>query len=134
MNASQKEQLLEAARQVRIHAHAPYSNFKVGAAVLAGSGKIYAGVNVENASFPAGVCAECVAVASAVTAGEGKIDAVCVVTDMENPAAPCGVCRQVLAEFGPDMDVILASSNPDSPLVTTSMASLLPGHFNGDAL
>ena len=134
MNDEQREELLKRARTVREHAHAPYSKFKVGATVFATSGEIYAGVNVENASFPAGVCAECVAVAAAVTAGEQSLEAVCVVTDLPEPAAPCGVCRQVLAEFGPSMKVILASASDDLATVDTTMEVLLPGHFNGDAL
>ena len=69
-----------------------------------------------------------------MTAGEKSLEAVCVVTDMPEPAAPCGVCRQVLAEFGPEMKVILASTSDEISPVETTMDALLPGHFNGDAL
>ena len=134
MNDDDKRRLLEQARLVRSKAYAPYSKFQVGAAVMARDGQIFTGVNVENASFPAGVCAETNAVAAAVAAGEQDLVAVCVITQMSPPASPCGVCRQVLAEFGPNMQVVLATPNPEEPPVSMSLADLLPGHFNGDAL
>lgn len=126
--------LLAAARAVRKNAHAPYSQFYVGSAIWTEKGNIYVGANVENASYPAGVCAECVAVATAVSAGESVIEAVCVVTETSPPAAPCGVCRQVLAEFGPSMEVILATPRENEEIIITSMAALLPGHFSGGSL
>jgi cytidine deaminase len=119
--------LLRAAGRARGNAHAPYSGFKVGAAVLAG-GHIYSACNVENSSFPLSVCAERNAVAMAVAAGESRIDAVGVVGGATRPAAPCGGCRQVLAEFcGPDVPVTYAT--PDGAQETTTMAALLPASF-----
>jgi cytidine deaminase len=99
------ERLVAAARAARRRAYAPYSGFHVGAAVLAG-GRIYPGVNVENASYPLSVCAERNAVAAAVRAGRRAIDAVAVVAGEDEPTPPCGGCRQVLYEFGPEMLVV----------------------------
>jgi cytidine deaminase len=99
------ERLVAAAAKARKRAYAPYSGFHVGAAVLAG-GRIFAGVNVENASYPVSVCAERNAVAAAVAAGKTEIEAVAVVADADDPTPPCGGCRQVLNEFGPRMLVV----------------------------
>lgn len=119
--------LLRAATRVRKHAHAPYSNFAVGAAVLAG-GRIYAGVNVENSSFPQGSCAERSAICAAVSAGEKRVDAVAVVGGRKRPVPPCGGCRQVLSEFcGPDTPVVY--STPEGIQVETTMGELLPSAF-----
>jgi cytidine deaminase len=100
---------LTAARTARSRAYAPYSDFHVGAAVLAG-GEVFTGVNVENASYPLSVCAERNAVAAAVGAGQRTIEAVAVVADAEDPTPPCGGCRQVLNEFGPRMLVVCEGS------------------------
>jgi cytidine deaminase len=97
--------LVAAARDARPRAHAPYSGFHVGAAVLAGGG-VFTGVNVENASYPLSVCAERNAVAAAVVGGMTSIEAVAVVADADDPTPPCGGCRQVLNEFGPQMLVV----------------------------
>ena len=95
-----KDALFQAALEARRHAHAPYSRFAVGAAIRGASGAIYAGCNVENASFPEGWCAETSAIAAMVLAGERTIAEVCVVADSTAPVTPCGGCRQRLAEFG----------------------------------
>ena len=119
--------LLRAAAKVRKNAHAPYSEFRVGAAVLAG-GRIFAACNVENSAYPLSVCAERNAVAAAVAAGQKRIDAVAVVGGSDRPAAPCGGCRQVLAEFAaPDTPVVYAAPNGQS--VTTTLEALLPASF-----
>ncbi len=117
-----------AARAVRENAHAPYSRFRVGAAIRAASGRIYAGCNVENASYPEGTCAEAGAIAAMVAAGDTEIAEVLVIADAPGPVAPCGGCRQRLSEFaGPDVPVTLANLRGDTR--TVSMAELLPGAF-----
>ena len=125
------DRLVAAAAAARDHAYAPYSRFRVGAALLLPDGGVSSGCNVENASFGLAVCAERNAVAAAVVAGGRSFRALAVVTDVHPPASPCGACRQVLAEFG-DFPVILA--NPDGERLVTSVTALLPGAFGGDAL
>src|SRR5262245_55632073 len=107
--------------------YAPYSNFKVGAAVLAG-GEVFAGANVENASYPMSVCAERNAVAAAVNAGKRSIDAVAVVSLADEPTPPCGGCRQVLNEFGPQMLVTVESASGKRE--TWTLPEILP-HGSG---
>lgn len=103
--------LLALAEEIRSNAHAPYSHFQVGAALLTSSGKVYLGVNIENASYPAGICAERSAVSAAVTAGERDFTAIAICGGLASePCFPCGICRQVLSEFcGPDFPVILST-------------------------
>jgi cytidine deaminase len=125
-------ELIEAARAVRLNAYSPYSGFAVGAAVLAASGRVYVGCNVENASFPLTVCAERTAIGSAVAAGETRILKVAVITDTEPPASPCGACRQVIFELGSDAAVIVASLN--SHRHDTTIRALLPEGFDGAVL
>ncbi|HYV66729.1 MAG TPA: cytidine deaminase [Myxococcales bacterium] len=126
------DQLLRAAAEVRKNAYAPYSKFPVGAAVLA-DGRIHAACNVENSSFPLGVCAERNAVAMAVAAGATRIDAVAVVGGGARPSAPCGGCRQVIAEFAaPEAPVLYAT--PDGEPVTTTIGALLPAAFGPEDL
>ena len=119
--------LLEAARAARERAYAPYSEFSVGAAVLAGSGRIYPGCNVENASYGLTLCAERVAISSAVAAGEREFAAIAIVTQGTAPASPCGACRQFLVEFNPEMAVVLENERGDRQSFTAG--DLLPGFF-----
>lgn len=119
--------LIEAARTASRHAYCEYSRFQVGAAVLAESGKIYAGCNVENASYGLTNCAERSAIFAAVGAGERRIVAVAVYTPTPQPTSPCGACRQVLNEFGPAMRVICTCDGAER--IETTLDALLPGAF-----
>ena len=123
--------LIQAAIAARKWAYAPYSNYAVGAALLTVSGKIYDGVNVENAVYPTGTCAERVAVFKAVSEGEREFQAIAVVTS--NGGSPCGACRQVLAEFGLDTLVLIANDRGDL-IQQVSVADLLPGAFGREDL
>src|SRR5437867_1512191 len=101
--------LYEAARRVREHAHAPFSNFKVGAALETADGRVVTGCNVENATYGLTVCAERVAVFKAISEGHRKFVRVAVVADTAEPTPPCGACRQILWEFGGDLEVLLGN-------------------------
>ncbi|MBI3735647.1 cytidine deaminase [Candidatus Sumerlaeota bacterium] len=114
------------AKEASANAYAPYSKFKVGAAVAAG-GRIYTGCNVENASFGLTMCAERNAVAAAIAAGETTIEAIAIYTDTDDPTPPCGACRQVLAEFGGDIAIHLAAR--DGKTATYQLGELLPRSF-----
>jgi cytidine deaminase len=118
--------LIQTAIQARKWAYAPYSNYPVGAALLTTSGKVYDGVNVENAAYPTGMCAERVAVFKAVSEGERQFEAIAVVTD--NGGSPCGSCRQVLAEFGLETAVLVADGEGNL-IEETTVADLLPTAF-----
>lgn len=122
--------LEEAACSAREQAYAPYSHFAVGAAVLGGSGTIYRGVNVENASYGLTICAERSAIASAVSAGERRLRAVAVCT--ENGVTPCGACRQVIREFTADCPIYLLDARGNRR--QTSLAELLPQSFGSSDL
>jgi len=126
------QRLVSAAKQVRKKAHAPYSKFRVGAAVIDEKGRIHVGCNVENASYGLTVCAERNAVAAAVAAGAKSLRAVAIVTSMNPPASPCGACRQVLAEFGSaDMKVVLVcDTKAKRAQVETTLGALLPRAFS----
>lgn len=119
--------LLKAATEVRERAYVPYSDFKVGAALLTESGQVITGCNFENASLGATICAERGAVAHALARGERKFVALAVIADFPEPVMPCGICRQVLAEFAPDMPVIMANVKGDRRTMT--VRELLPGIF-----
>ena len=120
------DELVAAARDAQAKAYAPYSNFLVGAAVLS-EGQVFTGVNVENAAYPIGVCAERIAVGAAVTAGKRRISAVAVVGSSTEPTPPCGGCRQFIAEFGPDIVVI--AETDDGRRSEWRIAELLPDAF-----
>ena len=121
--------LLQAAGNVRENAYAPYSNFKVGAAIRAASGAIYAGCNVENVAYPEGTCAEAGAIAAMVAAGETVLTEVLVVADSPAPVPPCGGCRQKLVEFG-GPEVVLTMCTTDGKTRSMTLAEILPGRFD----
>lgn len=123
--------LIEAAKKYRESAYAPYSNFKVGAAVLTRSGKVFGGCNVENASYPVGCCAERTAICKAVSEGERDLEAIAIVADTEDPCAPCGMCRQFIAEFGIPR-IFMANMKGAVKVVTPE--ELLPFSFSGKDL
>jgi cytidine deaminase len=113
-------------------AYAPYSNFRVGAAVLATDGSITEGCNVENAAYPCGICAERSAVAAAVARGNRSFEAVVIATEADEPTPPCGMCRQVLVEFSPQMLVVAV--NRDGREARWSLEELLPKAFTPHSL
>jgi cytidine deaminase len=122
----QRSELIALANQVRKRAYAPYSKYRVGAALRTKSGRLFTGVNVENAAYPTSLCAERVAVFKAVSEGEQEFEAIAVVTD--NGGAPCGSCRQVLAEFGLETCVLIADGK-GRLLREMTVAELLPEAF-----
>ncbi len=122
----QKQELIRAAGQARELAYAPYSDYRVGAALLTSSGQVFSGVNVENAAYPTCMCAERVAIYKAVSEGVRQFTAIAVVTT--NGGSPCGSCRQVMAEFSLDMVVLIANSE-GKLLQESTVAGLLPGAF-----
>ena len=120
--------LIDAATSVRENAYAPYSDFKVGAALMSGSGQVYVGCNVENAAYPEGTCAEAGAIAAMVAAGEQVLTEIVVIADSPDPVSPCGGCRQKLFEFaGPNARITMASVA--GAKTTMAVADLLPGAF-----
>lgn len=125
------DSLIQAAREAQSHAYAPYSSFRVGAALEAADGEVYTGCNVESASYGLTICAERAAVALAVGRGARQFRRVVVVSDSDPPASPCGACRQVLAEFGLDLEV--EAVGPSSRR-RWRLADLLPDAFTRDRL
>ncbi len=120
--------LKETAAQVRLNAYAPYSGFKVGAAIRGASGAVYGGCNVENVAYPEGTCAEAGAIAAMVAAGETVLTEVYVIADSAEPVPPCGGCRQKLAEFGTG-EVPVTLATVQGAETVTRIADLLPGAF-----
>jgi cytidine deaminase len=132
------KRLIQAAIRARSHAYAPYSGFHVGAALLTESSNVYVGCNVENASYGATLCAERAAVAAMVAAGDTRPLVCAIVTNQtktERPTPPCGICRQVLAEFAPDVKLLLVALRANGGTVQeeTHLSSLLPQAFRLDA-
>lgn len=123
------DELLTAALAARNHAYAPYSQFKVGAAVQGSSGRIYTGCNIENASFGLTVCAEQTAIIKAISEGEHSLKKLAVVADTQQPVSPCGACRQVIVEFGIET-IILGNLEGDQIVYRSS--ELLPYLFKND--
>jgi cytidine deaminase len=121
------EELVRVASLARQRAHAPYSKYKVGAAIRSKRNRVHSGANVENASYGLTVCAERTAAFAAVNAGDTAFDAIAIVIDDERLPTPCGACRQVLAEFAPEMRVILATAGGKRKV--TTLGELLPDPF-----
>lgn len=121
-----KNELVQAAHEAQKAAYAPYSNYRVGAALRTKAGKIYLGANIENAAYPDGICAERVAMFTAIMQGEREFDSIAVVT--RDGGSPCGSCRQVLAEFALQAKVLLANEAGDI-LKESTVEELLPGAF-----
>jgi len=120
------EFLIEKAREVRERAYVKYSNFKVGAALLCKSGKIYTGCNIENASYGATICAERVAFTKAISEGEKEFEAIAIVSSGDKIAFPCGICRQFMSEFGMDLTLIFSDGQK---IETYKLHELLPHAF-----
>lgn len=125
--------LLKEALAARLNAHAPYSNFLVGAAIRTTDGNLFLGCNVENVAYPEGTCAEAGAIAAMCVAGERNIAEVCVVANSPIPVTPCGGCRQKLAEFAKP-DVVVTMANLDGVELKTTVGDLLPGAFSNEHL
>lgn len=125
---SEEQKLIAAARQAREHAHAPFSKFRVGAAVRTKSGRIYSGCNIENASYGLTLCAERVAIFKAISEGEREFDSIVVVADDESLTPPCGACRQIIWEFCGDVPVLLA--NLKDKVERERAGKLLPRPFD----
>ena len=120
------------AAAARERAYCPYSGFAVGAAALTASGRVFPGCNVENAAYPAAICAERAALLGAYAAGEREIVALAVIADTAGPVSPCGTCRQVIHELAPRSAVVLTNLRGDMQLTTPQ--ELLPGGFTGEDL
>jgi cytidine deaminase len=125
--------LFAAAEAARATAYAPYSNFHVGAAILADDGKVYAGCNVENAAYPLGNCAEASAIAAMIAGGSKRITKIVTIGPGAVPVTPCGGCRQRIREFA-DLDVMVISRGVDGEPLETTLAELLPHSFGPEFL
>ena len=131
INQIDKQSLIDLANSARKNSYAPYSNYRVGAALQTKNGRIFTGVNVENAAYPHTICAERVAIFKAVSEGERDFDVMAVVTD--NGGSPCGGCRQVMAEFGLDTVVLIANGKGEVQKEVT-VKELLPEAFTPEKL
>jgi len=131
LTKQEKQSLIDLANTARQRAYVPYSKYHVGAALRTKSGRIFTGVNVENAAYPHTMCAERVAIFKAVSEGEREFEVIAVVTD--NGGSPCGGCRQVLAEFGLETLVLIANGDGES-LKEMTVGDLLPEAFTPDHL
>ncbi|QXT41045.1 cytidine deaminase [Gymnodinialimonas ceratoperidinii] len=121
--------LTEHAARVRLNAHAPYSNFKVGCAIRSVEGNLHVGCNVENVAYPEGTCAEAGAIAAMIAAGDTRIAEIAVIADSPTPVPPCGGCRQKLAEFA-EADVNITMATTEGGAQETQVGALLPGQFS----
>lgn len=133
MTPERERLMVQIARDARLRAHAPYSKFLVGAALMDEQGRVHAGANIENAAYPQGMCAEAAALAHLVVAGGTRVVAAVVVGDGVEPVTPCGGCRQKLREFGlPDMPVVVADAH--AVRARHTLGELLPHSFGPDHL
>lgn len=130
MNKKTLEKAAKMALEVRKNAYAPFSNFAVGAAIVTKDGSIFTGVNVENSSFGATNCAERTALFSAITAGQRDFEAIVIASNLNGKAVfPCGICRQVLADFNPEMRVVLVNSDTKQTEQDLLLSDIFPGVF-----
>ena len=129
MTTTNKQKLLEKAREAQKHSYSPYSSFKVGSALVSETGLMYSGCNVENASYPHGQCAEATAIGNMVTDGEPLIREIMIVSPSEDFCPPCGGCRQKIAEFA-DADTMIHMATSKGDIKTVSVSELLPMAFN----
>lgn len=127
MSPEDADELMEAARRAREAAYAPYSGYRVGAALEDENGRVFAGANVENAAYPVGMCAEQAALGAAATAGSRSFRRLALVVSGDVPASPCGRCRQALAEFGVDLEIL--SEGGDGGRRRWTLGDLLPDSF-----
>lgn len=128
MESQKTRRLVAEARAARRRAYAPHSKFRVGAALLAASGKVYRGCNIENASYGLTVCAERVAFFNAISAGERRFVAIAIASD--SAATPCGACRQVMAEFAPNLNILVTGTGRRGSVKTFLLDELLPNRFS----
>lgn len=133
MNLSDEKvkELIQIAQEIRNNAYAPYSDYKVGSALLTKSGKIYTGVNIENAAYPLSVCAERTAMFKAISEGERDFDMIVIAT--KNGGSPCGACRQVMIEFAPEM-IVISTDDLGNISMRATVNEILPGAFNSKKL
>jgi cytidine deaminase len=130
--ASDLDALRDAANQARANAWCPYSQFPVGAALQSDDGRVFVGCNVENASFPAGTCAERVALGTAIAAGARRFTRIVITSSAHDPTPPCGICRQALVEFAPDLEISAVAL--DGRVARWSLSELLPAPFTPASL
>ena len=129
MEREQKDLLLKLAKEAREHAYAPYSNYRVGAALLTKNGRIYQGCNIENASYTPTICAERTAFFKAIYDGIREFSAIAIIGSGESPAYPCGVCRQVMSEFCDGTFDIIVSNRDGSEIVSETLDEMMPHRF-----
>ncbi len=127
LREAERAALIAAAVAMKDRAYCPYSHFPVGAALLDDRGTTHVGCNVENASYPVGLCAERAAIANAVSAGARRFRAIAIATNLHDPVAPCGMCRQALSEFAPDLPCLLVGV--DGAVLERPLGALLPERF-----
>ena len=120
--------LVKSANEIKRNAYAPYSNFHVGAALIGNSGKVYTGVNIENSSYGATICAERTAILKAISEGEKKIKVLAIASDSEDFTFPCGICRQIILEFA-DEDLVILCSNNKGEYKVYNLNDFLPNAF-----